>query len=837
MGNTTSTQRQEFLQRDSRRFSELVADRNRRDLDSETETNHDRDHSRDADPSRLRLGSSSLTRRNSNAYGTFRRQFSSHSVRLPTDTGNSLDSDRVVYEQEERPLVNMEDLGMRDAPITHIAALPSPRPPSRMSRLGSRFLPNTVARNLSLNGGQENIEEEHSHRSGFASRLSSRSTNRFSSLRNSFRQRSLLPTSSSFSRSRPHQRPQSPEAPYQFSINHSRPDILSTAPRGSWRRQARFSIRRHSLSIFPNMLSDRPMNGHRPIASIDDADHLIPPLSSVDHRLDFDESPHELNGTSVEARNILSPSPSTLSRPSNTSSGFRRFQSLRSRTSARLIRRSDQPQLSQVLHLAAAAIAAQLSGGTLSNLQPVAADGFDGNLNTFVQTLQEAATAHANGRSDNSGTLDREGNQGPVNFVRVFQFPNSDEASNDHRGASDSIPSEPRVGNQQTDIDRLANDGEETRDRTVTLVVVGVRSMPNQPSGTANGSTEDLGHGLDTLLNLPFLPPSNLLRGNTQGALLRRSDGRSRTSFRRRSLNNFDSFPMQYESQRHHRTRSTTSRPDSTLFGGANSNLPVVLSESPPGPVPPPSTPAEPGRSGATTPIRRPSSAGHPSVLPYLEEDPSSGSDPTSTGSSTSPYTGARQRRRSDSEFARRPELSSGATRRNGVVGPDETATSPGRSWLIYVVGTSVSPDHPAFTMPSLFTDNPSYEDMQLLSTLLGPVKPPVATQADIASAGGIFRLRRTNEGLLLATSSISPSSEPESGIVVSERCLICLCDFESDEELRMLNKCQHLYHRECIDEVSGSIVQLHLTLKIAKNECSGSPPDETPAPYAEPRE
>lgn len=65
----------------------------------------------------------------------------------------------------------------------------------------------------------------------------------------------------------------------------------------------------------------------------------------------------------------------------------------------------------------------------------------------------------------------------------------------------------------------------------------------------------------------------------------------------------------------------------------------------------------------------------------------------------------ARQRRRSDSEYARHRDLGSGAVRRNGVVEPDNAAPSTGRSWLIYVVGTNLSENHPAFATPSLFTD------------------------------------------------------------------------------------------------------------------------------------
>ncbi|RMZ80140.1 hypothetical protein DV737_g3049, partial [Chaetothyriales sp. CBS 132003] len=149
-------------------------------------------------------------------------------------------------------------------------------------------------------------------------------------------------------------------------------------------------------------------------------------------------------------------------------------------------------------------------------------------------------------------------------------------------------------------------------------------------------------------------------------------------------------------------------------------------------------------------------------ALPGLDEDHQVEASASSSSASDLDFNMARQRRRSDSEFARRPELGSGASRRNGMVEPDSMSSSAGRSWLIYVVGTNVSPDHPAFTMPSLFTDNPSYEDMQMLSTLLGPVKPPVAA---------------------------------------GERCLICLCDYAAAEEVRQLGKCHHVFHRECIDE------------------------------------
>ena len=308
-----------------------------------------------------------------------------------------------------------------------------------------------------------------------------------------------------------------------------------------------------------------------------------------------------------------------------------------------------------------------------------------------------------------------------------------------------------------------------------------------------SAETGTIGPSLDTLLSLPFLPPANLLRNGSSGALFRRSDTRARTQQRRNSMTNF-SFPQQYESQRHTRARTSGATRTSIENG-----LLTPMSESPPGPNPPPSTPAD-IRSGHATPIRRPSSASavHTSGLPDLEE---SADRHSTTLPAESEFHAARQRQRSDSEFARRPELSSGSSRRNGVVEPDRPAGSAGRSWLIYVVGTNVSPDHPAFTMPSLFTDNPSYEDMQTLSTLLGPVKPPVASHDDIEAAGGLYQITVRGNALLAEPASAAANAHVLT-INAGDRCLICLSEYEDSDFVRQIDSCQHLYHRECIDEV-----------------------------------
>ena len=88
---------------------------------------------------------------------------------------------------------------------------------------------------------------------------------------------------------------------------------------------------------------------------------------------------------------------------------------------------------------------------------------------------------------------------------------------------------------------------------------------------------------------------------------------------------------------------------------------------------------------------------------------------------------------------------------------------------------------------------------MLLLSSLLGPAKPPVASHEDVASAIGVHRVQREGRSLV----AVAPDSATRIQIIPGERCLVCLCEYEPDEEVRQLNKCNHIFHRECIDVVS----------------------------------
>lgn len=87
---------------------------------------------------------------------------------------------------------------------------------------------------------------------------------------------------------------------------------------------------------------------------------------------------------------------------------------------------------------------------------------------------------------------------------------------------------------------------------------------------------------------------------------------------------------------------------------------------------------------------------------------------------------------------------------------------------------------------------------MILLSSLLGPAKPPVATQEDVSSSGGLFRVVEYAGSLVAEAMNGTEAIQMPEG----DRCLICLSDYEAAEELRQLNKCEHLFHRDCIDQV-----------------------------------
>jgi hypothetical protein len=443
----------------------------------------------------------------------------------------------------------------------------------------------------------------------------------------------------------------------------------------------------------------------------------------------------------------------------------------------RLRRGEDQADvLSRLLSLAAAATAASLVGED----NPAATR--DGTFDTFLQSLQNGSIASAlrnNEGGENSDSIG--GNQPPLNFFRMFRFGSGEDTESTRRGSRGSAS-----GSRQNGED----DGES---RMVPIIIVGIRSI-NPGTGTGQDDS-NIPPFIDALSSFPTPPTSP----GDNDHILRPPQNGTRFSHRRRASMGGFNFPSNYDSQRHHRGHHhERQRPWSSF------------TESPPGPLPPPSTPAtsiglsaEP--SGATTPatstsppspttqsaapsrrgsfVRR---AATPSLAPTAEEPQPQQRNP-------------RQRRMSESDFTR---YGAGAPRRRGVVEPDNNPGEGSRSWIIYVLGGSYPENHPILTTPSLFTDSPTYEDMMLLSSILGPAKPPVASEEDVASAPGLFRIQRV-DGILVAE---AVDGAETISLATDARCLVCLCDFEADEEARKLVKCEHLFHKICIDQVRRNV-------------------------------
>jgi hypothetical protein len=428
------------------------------------------------------------------------------------------------------------------------------------------------------------------------------------------------------------------------------------------------------------------------------------------------------------------------------------------------------PVLSQLLSAAAAATAASLMGddpNAVRNARGIGGD--EGTLESFLESLQNGRMASALNRTASGG--EGEGTFNPmqgINFVRLFRF---GSATDSRRGGSGTSAGQNEDGESGSE------------GRMVPIIIVGIRSINPNTNTTDETSIPSF---IDALTGFP----DPMTPGDNYETDSRIPNIGSRFSQRRRAS------LQSYENQRHRRSlRSGSPRPSRPFSS---------TSETSAGPNPPPSTPASAAlsafSSGATTP-KVPSHLGTGSAVPSRRPSvnrTSTGGEPGVDDQSQIPRRTPRRRRLSESDFTR---WGSGSSRRNGVVEPDDTENPTSRSWIIYVLGGSYPENHPLLNTPSLFTDQPTYEDMLLLSSLIGPAKPPVASEDDVASAPGLYTLRsgeypNTIIGVCIDTDEII-------SVGLEERCLVCLSDFEPEEQARKLVNCGHLFHKDCIDQVS----------------------------------
>jgi len=119
------------------------------------------------------------------------------------------------------------------------------------------------------------------------------------------------------------------------------------------------------------------------------------------------------------------------------------------------------------------------------------------------------------------------------------------------------------------------------------------------------------------------------------------------------------------------------------------------------------------------------------------------------------------------------------------------------RTFLIYVIGGYYPPNHHIVTG----TDGmDSYDALWELAALIGQVKPPTATPEDIEKSG-----------LQIIKSTQIPQYAAEGKVASSciDRCLICLDDYEPEEDLRVMS-CKHFFHQNCVDK----------WLQVGRNNC-----------------
>ncbi|KAG9009567.1 hypothetical protein FRB94_011984 [Tulasnella sp. JGI-2019a] len=138
------------------------------------------------------------------------------------------------------------------------------------------------------------------------------------------------------------------------------------------------------------------------------------------------------------------------------------------------------------------------------------------------------------------------------------------------------------------------------------------------------------------------------------------------------------------------------------------------------------------------------------------------------------------------------------ATAENATGAPEPREGT--RNYLIWVIGGYYPETHPILVSPNLLLNHFDQDDFWGLADLLGQVKPPVASKEDIDRAG-----------LQIIKAELLKQYESEGKVTsnTTDRCLICLSDYEADEDLRIMS-CKHVFHQGCVDK----------WLEVGRNNC-----------------
>ncbi|KAG0339147.1 hypothetical protein BG000_002734 [Podila horticola] len=116
-------------------------------------------------------------------------------------------------------------------------------------------------------------------------------------------------------------------------------------------------------------------------------------------------------------------------------------------------------------------------------------------------------------------------------------------------------------------------------------------------------------------------------------------------------------------------------------------------------------------------------------------------------------------------------------------------STTGGRPRAPWVV-VSFSGAYISSLMAGAVNEGVSYEDLWMLSNLIGPARPTTTTQEAINSAGFLVGQFEHEVQGMRGCSTLGDGS----------RCLVCMSEYEEGENMRAL-KCRHGFHQECIDK------------------------------------
>lgn len=387
-------------------------------------------------------------------------------------------------------------------------------------------------------------------------------------------------------------------------------------------------------------------------------------------------------------------------------------------------------------------------------------DLVDGSFDGFLAALQSGRLAQAlrNGGNVMGGGVDEVGSPA-LNFFRMFRFSNAVNIE------GSSPPTE----------------GE---GRQVPIIIVGIRSVPSRDDSTQRDGAamppflDALGLSGDPRVTRP--PIVNLSSSARQGSAddLVTEHQASGVSALRHEDNLLG--PARTSTTGAHISQiSDTDGPETTTLSPLRHADSTSNADSDAMHLRPPETPHASGESSSssarsgpreTRRTNRPISGIMESVMDRLRSFRSDSAE-------TEPSSIESRRRRRPSW---RP-FSNGDTHDDDDNAVNATGAAT-RSWIIYVLGGNYPENHPLLTTPSLFSDSPTYEDMLLLSNLIGPAKPETAATTDLESAGPTYIVS-------------------EAQFQLEERCQVCLGNYEIGETCRKLIKCSHYYHQECIDE------------------------------------